>query len=267
MVLEGEKMQEPNQQQTKTDVQVISSNVELIQNIYNILERALSSCRRAKRPQITVGLSGGSLIKTLADVLPSLNEDYLKAARFVFCDERRVPFDDPESTYGEYMKLVFPRLQPTVSADQFIGINPTLPVEECAMEYEQKLRALVPTDEEWPEFDVVLLGLGPDGHTCSLFPGHPVLQEQRRWVAAVNDSPKPPPERVTLTLPALDHARDVVFVATGAAKADVIKQILEGTADEKARYPAAMVNPVHRRSRVHWILDKEAASKLNVQKK
>jgi len=262
MVLEVETMQ----QNSQMDVHVISSSTELIQNIYNILERALSSCRREKRPQIVVGLSGGSLIKNLADVLPSLNEDYLKAVRFVFCDERLVPFDHPESNYGQYMKMVFPSLQPTVSKDQFIGINPSLPINECAADYEQKLRTLMSIDVEWPQFDVLLLGMGPDGHTCSLFPGHPVLQEQQRWVAAVNDSPKPPPERVTLTLPVLNNAHRIVFVATEASKADVVKQILEGSPEEKARLPAATIKPVHLCSRIHWILDKDAASKLTNQK-
>jgi len=266
-VLEAEKMQEAEKPVDPIDVQVISSNVELIQHVYNILERCVVSCRRAKRPQIIVGLSGGSLIKTLADVLPSLNEDYWKAVRFVFCDERRVPFDDPESTYGEYMRVVFPRLQPNVSRDQFIGIDPSLPLEECAADYERKLRALMKPEDEWPEFDVVLLGMGPDGHTCSLFPGHPVLQEQRRWVAAVHDSPKPPPERVTLTLPALNNTSRIAFVATGAAKADMIKQILEGSEEEKARLPAAMIKPVRRRAKIHWFLDKESASKLSNIKK
>jgi len=259
-VLEADKMFEGDSQ--KPEIHVISSSPELVQNVYNILQRAADSCRRAKRPQIIIGLSGGSLIKTLADVLPSLNEDYLQAVRFIFCDERKVPFDDPESTYGQYMKMVLPSLQPTVSKEQFISINPNLSVDECAKDYEQKLRSLVGESQEWPDFDVLLLGLGPDGHTCSLFPGHPLLKEQGRWVAPVSDSPKPPPERVTLTLPCLTNAHRVVFVATGAAKADVVKQVLEGSTEEKERFPAALVKPSHRCGRVYWLLDGEAASKL-----
>jgi len=246
------------------EVQVVTSNVELIQNIYNVIERTYT-CHRQRRPYMVIGLSGGSLIKTLAEVLPSLRDEYLKAARFIFCDERRVPFDDPESTYGEYMRVVFPRIRDVVSEDQFIKIDPTLSVNECASDYERKLRDLVGDESEWPQVDIALVGLGPDGHTCSLFPNSPVLQEKERWVAPVHDSPKPPPERVTLTLPVLNHARRVVFVATGAGKADVVKTIMEGSDQEKAKYPPAMIKPVRPvrcRARMCWILDRDAAGKL-----
>ena len=105
-----------------------------------------------------------------------------------------------------------------------------------------------------PVMDCVLLGMGPDGHTCSLFPGHGLLKEQEKWVASIEDSPKPPPCRITLTMPVLQAARKVCFVSTGEGKADMLKRIVAG--DESI--PCATVQP----DKAEWYVDTAAASKL-----
>jgi 6-phosphogluconolactonase len=108
-----------------------------------------------------------------------------------------------------------------------------------------------------PRLDVALLGVGPDGHVCSLFPGHPLLREQRRLVAAIEDSPKPPPRRLTLTLPALTSVDLVVVAALGDAKAAPVCEALD---DPESPLPVALV--VRRARRVLWLLDEPAARLL-----
>lgn len=104
-----------------------------------------------------------------------------------------------------------------------------------------------------PIFDLLLLGCGPDGHTCSLFPGHELLRETAAWVAPIEDSPKPPPKRITLTLPVVTHGVRIAFVATGGGKKDIMKQIFDGGNG----LPCALVNEGGG-ERVSWFTDNPA---------
>jgi 6-phosphogluconolactonase len=126
--------------------------------------------------------------------------------------------------------------------------------EIAARTYEATLR------EEFgdghPRFDVVLLGLGPDGHTASLFPGSPTLDETSRWVVPAT-APFDPPSRVTLTLPALNRAAHVLFLVTGPDKAAALERVLDTPADVR-RYPAAGVRPD---GDLVWWVDREAAAR------
>jgi 6-phosphogluconolactonase len=114
---------------------------------------------------------------------------------------------------------------------------------------------------KFPVFDLLLLGVGPDGHTCSLFPNHPLLKESVGWVAYIGDSPKPPPRRITFTLPVVNHAHNIAFVATGEGKQDVLKEIIE---DPESKLPSALVQPVT--GKLYWFLDDAAATKLTLSK-
>ena len=102
--------------------------------------------------------------------------------------------------------------------------------------------------------DALLLGMGPDGHTCSLFPGHKLLEETSVTVAPISDSPKPPPCRVTLTYPVINNARACVFVCTGDGKKEIVADIFDAGAD----YPAARVKPGN--GELIWVLDSAAAA-------
>ncbi|XP_013783150.1 6-phosphogluconolactonase-like [Limulus polyphemus] len=237
-----------------TKITVCKDETEIVKELCNLIEKQ-SNCCLEKTNEFKVGLSGGSLIKYLVNGLPSVKTDWTKW-RFFFCDERLVPFDDNESTYGAYKRDFLSHVP--VLENQFVVIDPTLEVEAAAADYQQKLEKHF-TMGQWPKFDLLLLGVGPDGHTCSLFPGHPLLKEDKKWVAPINDSPKPPPCRVTLTLPVLNNAHCVIFCSTGNSKARTIKRILEG--NEAYPLPAALVKP--REGKLHWILDEGAAECLD----
>lgn len=196
-----------------------------------------------------VGLSGGSLVQLLAQCLPNVTTDWNKWY-FFFCDERVVPFDSNDSTYGEYKLKLIGKIP--VTEEQFIKIDPDLPAEDAAKDYIKKMSVFFPPDRV-PCFDVLLLGLGPDGHTCSLFPDHKLLNEASLWVCPINDSPKPPPSRITLTLPVINNAKKCIFAVTGSGKAEIVKRILQ----DRENLPAARVQPHN--GELYWILDEGAA--------
>ncbi|KAM4643852.1 6-phosphogluconolactonase [Amazona ochrocephala] len=223
-----------------------------------VAERAAAAAVGGGR--FALGVSGGSLVELLTLHLPpAVGSCPAAPARWLlaFCDERLVPSEHPDSTAGAYQARLLPRLPGP--GPRVLAPSPGLSPAAAAADYAAKLRQAFP-GEDVPVFDLLLLGIGPDGHTCSLFPGHPLLQEQETIVAAITDSPKPPPERITFTLPVLNAAKAVVFVATGEGKAAVVKRILEG--DEENPLPAARVRP--HSGQLYWILDEAAAKELTI---
>lgn len=204
-----------------------------------------------------VGLSGGSLPQLLIKVFRQLENVDWKKWLFFFCDERCVPSSSDDSTFGQYKRLLNPvdeRLPLCLS--QFITIDPALKSNKVAEDYVSKMRQRFDKNTSFPKFHLMLLGLGPDGHTCSLFPDHRLLKESNKWIAYIGDSPKPPPERITMTLPLINNSKSCVFVATGEGKAQVVRDIL----NDNKPLPAGLVKPTN--GSLIWLLDKAAASKL-----
>ncbi|KAL4659187.1 6-phosphogluconolactonase [Arapaima gigas] len=222
-----------------------------------VSSRSRQACN-SDRQRFTLGLSGGSLVSLLSQELLALPNLDSSAWVVAFCDERLVPFNDAESTYGLYKNQLLSKMN--IPDSGILAIDPSLPVEQCAEDYARKLSMNFP-GESVPVFDLLLLGMGPDGHTCSLFPDHPLLEETSKTVAAISNSPKPPPQRVTMTLPVVNAARCVAFVSTGGSKAPVLKQVLEG--GEGPILPAARVAPSQ--GELLWLLDEPAAAYLTIQ--
>jgi len=206
----------------------------------------------ASRGVFFFGVSGGSVIDVLADGLPGLNTDW-KAWKIFLCDERLVAVDDPESTYGAYKQKLLSKL-PDFPEGNFVQADFNLPASESATDYENKLKKLwndagiSPTEASYGMADCLLLGVGPDGHTCSLFPGQPQLDVSDVWVTYIENSPKPPPKRITLTYTFINKATNILVSAKGKEKSQILKKIQQGE-----DYPIGRVN--NPGGHLEWILD------------
>ncbi|XP_014261791.1 6-phosphogluconolactonase [Cimex lectularius] len=228
------------------EIQSFDTSDEVVNALCKLVESYSNDSVR-ERGLFKIGLSGGSLVDYLSKGLPGISTEWDKWVVF-FCDERVVPFQDADSTYGAYKKKLMGKVP--LDEKNFVPINPNLTAEDAAKEYIDKLKKHFP-DCKWPEFDLLLLGMGPDGHTCSLFPDHPLLKEDNVWVAPINDSPKPPPSRVTFTLPVLNNSRGCIFAITGEQKVEVFRKICK----KAANFPAGLVLPTN--GKVHWLMDKK----------
>jgi 6-phosphogluconolactonase len=208
----------------------------------------------AERGVATVALTGGSFAPAFYPRLAGLTLDWSRL-RFFWGDERAVPPEHEDSNYLLARELwLEPAGVPEASVHRMLGEATDLDAAVASYAHVLAAEAGDP-----PRLDVVLLGVGDDGHVASLFPGHPLLRESERTVAAVFDAPKPPqPRRLTLTLPVLTRARLVVVGALGAKKA---APIAEALADPASSLPLALVLRGAKRALV--LLDPEAASQLD----
>jgi 6-phosphogluconolactonase len=207
----------------------------------------------------TIALSGGSTPKEAYGLLalaPYRDQiDWTKTEIF-WGDERCVPPDDAESNYHLAYETMLSKLP--IPADHIHR----MPADQrdlvaASTAYEQEMRRVFGTDGV-PNFDLIHLGLGPEAHTASLFPHQASLQETQRLVMPVT-VPKPPPARLTFTPPLLNAAKHILFLVTGAEKADAVQAVLEGDYQPE-EHPAQIVRPTQ--GEVTWMLDMAAASRL-----
>jgi 6-phosphogluconolactonase len=205
----------------------------------------------------TVCLSGGTTPKRLYEILaspPSIDRFPWALTRFTFGDERFVPPDDPASNARMATDAMFSHVPvpgSNIYAMPTVGVTP----EAAAATYERTLKCLYGDDVLVPEralFDVTLLGVGDDGHTASLIPGQPVLEEKVRWVSVVSQGR--PETRLTLTFPALQSSSATVFLLQGKAKREILERLLSG--DETV--PAGRLRP---EGELYWFADRDAAGR------
>ena len=177
-----------------------------------------------------------------------------------YVDERVVPLDHPDSNHLSCTEKLFSKVPIPSSNIHTIDTSLLDDLEELSDAYEKELiQEFAQKDAaRFPVFDLILLGMGPDGHTASLFPGHELLSEDDRWVAYLDDSPKSPSRRITFTYPVINHAARVVFVVSGDDKAEMLSSVLD---KPELGIPAARVKPVYP-GHLYWFVDEAAATKV-----
>jgi len=214
----------------------------------------------AQRARFTIVLSGGSTPKSLYNLLATNARTALPWDRMFFFwgDERHVPPTDPDSNYRMADETLLSKIP--VPAGNVFRIKAENPDAAAVAEaYEQTiLKFFQLKSGEVPNFDLILLGMGPDGHTASLFPGTTALQEKSHLVVA-NWVEKMKTHRITLTLPVLNAARCVTFLVSGTDKASVLRAVLEEDVPGE-QYPSKLVQPAA--GKLIWLMDRAAASQL-----
>jgi 6-phosphogluconolactonase len=208
--------------------------------------------------RFAVALAGGSTPRNLYSLLAENYADFAWARTFFFFgDERHVPPDHPDSNYRMVNEALLAKVPiPAENVNRVRAENPD--AAAAALEYEEELQRFFELEPgELPRFDLILLGLGPEGHTASLFPDSEALEERSRLVVA-NRVEKFNSNRITFTLPVLNRAAEAMFLVSGAEKADIVRQVLRG--NNTPPLPAQRVLPDD--GKLVWMLDEAAAVKL-----
>lgn len=210
--------------------------------------------------RFAVSLAGG---KTPQRVYEIIGTDFIGLVDWAnthlfFGDERCVPPSDPDSNYlMAYTTMISKVPIPASNVHRIIGEGDAT---AGAQAYEQELKKFF-GNVRWPRFDLVFLGMGTDGHTASLFPSSSALDETAKWVATA----KPVsnfPNRITLTLPVINNAAQVLFLVSGAEKAMTLNRVLRGAAGPSPRLPAELVKPIN--GSLEWLVDRVAAARLSI---
>lgn len=219
-----------------------------------------SRCAReaiAAHGNFSVALSGGSTPQGANALIAQDQNLPWEKINIFFGDDRHVPPTDKDSNYRAANESLLSKVP--IPSQNVHRINTELDATVAADQYDAELKKFFQghsTADGWPRFDLIMLGMGPDGHTASLFPGTAALNEKSRWVVA-NWVEKLNTWRITLTFPVINHAAEVLFLVAGEEKAGVLKDVFEG---KPGTYPCQNVQPIN--GRLVWIVDKVVAKLL-----
>ena len=214
-------------------------------------QKAIEAVKREGR--FFVALSGGSTPRRMHAKFADRPSIPWREIHIFWADERCVPVEDTSSSFGAAWEDFLGKVP--LPSEQIHAMPAHMPPGEGALSYERELkRVLGPRQGRFPSFDLVFLGLGRDGHTASLFPAQSSLEEDERCVVAVKGG-DPDVDRLTLTLPVINQAKEVAFLVSGKAKAEAVRAVIE---EEGGAFPASRVRP----GMLTWLLDRDAASLL-----
>jgi 6-phosphogluconolactonase len=207
----------------------------------------------AARGRCSVCLSGGATPKSLNELWARDYASRIPWAQidFFWGDERYVPHDDPRSNFRMARDTLLTRVAISPEKIHPVPTSSGIP-EDDARKYEAEMRKVFA--DGTPQFDLMFLGLGPEGHTASLFPGSPALDEKQSWAVAV-EAPAEPPQRITMTFPVINRARNIFFLVEGTKKREILRTIRDEPDGDASPYPAARVRSA---GRVIWFLDQAA---------
>lgn len=241
---------------------MIDQKIEIVADATELAESAarlfIKIAQRAitERNVFSVALSGGSTPKKLYELLASNSFceqlDWTKI-HFFFGDERSVPPDSDESNFKMAEVALFSKII-RLPQENIHRVAAEKPAADAASDYEQTLKNFF--NNELPRFDLILLGMGPDGHTASLFPDSPATEETTNFFIE-NWIEKFGAYRLTLTFPVINNARQVLFLVAGADKAGVLAEVVQGSAK---KYPAQMINLAD--GELLWLIDQAASDQI-----
>jgi 6-phosphogluconolactonase len=232
-----------------TEIVVVADLAALADEAAARIERVALDARAGGTA--TIALAGGGTPRAAYQQLAGRCPPWGRV-QFFFGDERCVPPDDEASNYGMAREALLDRIP--LRPEQVHRVLGELTPEEGARRAEEDLRAAVP-GSPWPVLDLVLLGMGPDGHTASLFPDAPELEEHERLMVPVHRPELPQPWRVSMTLPVINAARQVLMVVSGSQKAPMVRRGIAGDPD----IPAGRLRPA---GRLTWLVTEDAAAEL-----
>lgn len=239
---------------------IVSSDkkhIEVFGSVGKLADRLAEFFFQARTSRTTIALSGGNTPARIFDHLTLFHKNLpWEDMIFYWGDERMVPPDDTESNYLLAKNRLFDRIGiPESNIHRIRGENNA---EEEAERYAREIYESLKIAYDIPCFDLVILGLGKDGHTASIFPNRLDLLQDRH-ICSVVEHPENRQIRITLTGRVINNARKVIFLVTGKNKSGIVSEILKNK-DEAANYPAYHINPVH--GNLYWLLDEEASSDL-----
>lgn len=242
---------------TKPEIRVFDSPRELFEYGAQAFTRHANEAV-ATAGRFAVALSGGSTPKSLYSLLAKSSGIPWDKVYFFFGDERHVPPDHPESNYRMARESLLSQV-PLDHGKVFRVHSENPDAGAAAADYEQTLKNVFKLEPaEFPRFDLILLGLGPDGHTASLFPGTKALKEHSRLVVS-NWVDKFKTDRITFTAPVLNNARVVTFLAAGKDKGPAVSSVFDPKTDPE-QFPAKLVQPTG--GDLVWLMDREAAGNI-----